>query len=151
MSIPPLFKIHVSMILHHEGKILLVQESKKEILGKWNLPGGHVETGEKLIDAIVREVLEETGCQTVCQNLIGVYPTNTTSGHHFIRFVFSGEITGLQGKPTADDVFGMAWKTPEEISGLSKQGQLLGEKIIPAILSDFEKNVFYPLEVVRER
>ena len=48
-------------LIFEEGKILLVERGKEPLKGYWSLPGGIVETGEKLVDGIRREVAEETG------------------------------------------------------------------------------------------
>ncbi len=48
-----------ALIFNPEGKMLLVQSHKFH--GKWVVPGGHIEVGEKMTDAIIREAKEETG------------------------------------------------------------------------------------------
>jgi len=51
----------VGALIFEAGKILLVERGKEPLKGYWSIPGGIVETGEKLEDAIRREVIEETG------------------------------------------------------------------------------------------
>jgi 8-oxo-dGTP diphosphatase len=51
----------VGALIFRRGKILLVERGKEPLKGYWSLPGGLVETGERLEDAIAREVSEETG------------------------------------------------------------------------------------------
>jgi ADP-ribose pyrophosphatase YjhB (NUDIX family) len=51
----------VGALIFEDGKILLVERGKEPLKGYWSLPGGIVETGEKLVDGIRREVAEETG------------------------------------------------------------------------------------------
>jgi 8-oxo-dGTP diphosphatase len=51
----------VGALIFEDGKILLVERGKEPLKGYWSLPGGIVETGEKLEDAVRREVAEETG------------------------------------------------------------------------------------------
>jgi 8-oxo-dGTP diphosphatase len=51
----------VGALIFDEGKILLVERGKEPLKGYWSIPGGVVETGEKLEGAIRREVTEETG------------------------------------------------------------------------------------------
>lgn len=45
----------------HEGRVLLIRRGKEPLRGRWLIPGGTVELGESLEDAVVREVEEETG------------------------------------------------------------------------------------------
>jgi 8-oxo-dGTP diphosphatase len=51
----------VGALILEDGKILLVERGKEPLKGYWSIPGGIVETGEKLEEGIRREVLEETG------------------------------------------------------------------------------------------
>lgn len=57
-----------SVVRDSDGRILLI---KTETAG-WELPGGRVEQGENLIDAVVREALEETGCEIDVGRFIGI-------------------------------------------------------------------------------
>ena len=65
--------------MHHNGKVLLVERSKPPWQGRWSLPGGHVEWGETLRDAAVREVLEETGL-TIAHYALTVFLGRLISG-----------------------------------------------------------------------
>ena len=51
--------VGVGAIILHEGKILLVKRGASPSRGKWSIPGGVVELGEKVRDAVIREVMEE--------------------------------------------------------------------------------------------
>ena len=48
-------------LIFENGKILLVERGKEPLKGYWSIPGGIVETGEKLVEGVRREVAEETG------------------------------------------------------------------------------------------
>jgi mutator protein MutT len=51
----------VGAVLIHEGRVLLIRRGKEPLKGRWVVPGGTVELGETLEDALVREIQEETG------------------------------------------------------------------------------------------
>lgn len=51
----------VGALIVHEGKLLLVKRGVDPAKGKWSIPGGAVELGERMRDAVVREVKEECG------------------------------------------------------------------------------------------
>ena len=53
--------VGVGAVLIHEGRVLLIRRGKEPLRGRWVVPGGTVELGETLEEALVREVLEETG------------------------------------------------------------------------------------------
>ena len=76
-------KITVDGVVFEGKKILLVKRKHEPFQGKWALPGGFVEYGEKTEDAVVREVLEETGVKTIIRSLVGVYsdPHRDPRGH----------------------------------------------------------------------
>lgn len=53
----------VGALVFHEGAILLIERGQEPLKGHWTLPGGLVEPGERLEEAIRREMLEETGLE----------------------------------------------------------------------------------------
>lgn len=55
--------VGVGAVIVHEGRVLLVQRGREPMKGRWTIPGGLVEVGEMLHEAVVRETREETGLQ----------------------------------------------------------------------------------------
>jgi len=64
------FRIAVSALLFDEHRVLLAH---RRDIDWWNLPGGGMELGETVEEAVKREVLEETGLQVEVEQLVGVY------------------------------------------------------------------------------
>ncbi len=66
-----------------DNKILLIKRKNEPFKGKWALPGGFIEYGERVEDAVVREVFEETGIITAIKDLVGIYsdPNRDPRGH----------------------------------------------------------------------
>lgn len=64
------FRVSVSALIFHEGKVLLAH---RRDIDWWNLPGGGLEEGETVDEALRREVLEETGLEVEVEQLVGVY------------------------------------------------------------------------------
>ena len=76
-------KLTVDGIVLKDKKILLIKRKNQPFKGKWALPGGFVEYGEKTEEATLREVFEETGLKTKINHLVGVYsdPNRDPRGH----------------------------------------------------------------------
>ena len=76
-------KLTVDGVILKNRKILLIKRKNQPFKGKWALPGGFVEYGEKTEDAVIREVFEETGFTTKINSLVGVYsdPNRDPRGH----------------------------------------------------------------------
>jgi 8-oxo-dGTP diphosphatase len=76
-------KLAVDGAVFNKEKILLIKRKNEPFQDKWALPGGFVEYGEKVEDAVVREVFEETGLKTKIIDLIGIYsdPDRDPRGH----------------------------------------------------------------------
>src|ERR1700686_3253173 len=64
------FRIAVSALIFSEGKVLL---ALRRDIDWWNLPGGGMEVGETVDEALLREVIEETGLEVEIEQLVGVY------------------------------------------------------------------------------
>ncbi len=63
----------VDGIILKDDKVLLVKQSKPPFFGYWSLPGGHVEYGETVEEAVIREMKEELGVEVKIKKLLGVY------------------------------------------------------------------------------
>ena len=74
----------VGAIAIDDGRLLLVRRGHGAAAGEWSVPGGRVEAGETLAEAVVRELLEETGVEGVCTGLIGVAESIGDNHHHVI-------------------------------------------------------------------
>ncbi|MBC7081461.1 MAG: NUDIX hydrolase [Thermoplasmatales archaeon] len=93
--------IAVDGILIKDNKILLIKRKNEPFKDKWALPGGFVEYGEKVEDAIFREFKEETGMNVRIKKLFGVYsdPNRDPRGH-IISIVF---LLASDDEPVAGD------------------------------------------------
>ena len=82
----------VAAIIERCGKFLLVEEHTDEGL-RYNQPAGHLEHGESIVQAVRREVLEETTRAFTPQALVGIYRLQGTGTRpSFIRFAFCGPV-----------------------------------------------------------
>ncbi|MDP9160807.1 MAG: NUDIX hydrolase [Acidobacteriota bacterium] len=63
----------VGAIVIDEGRVLLIKRGRAPLLGEWSIPGGAMELGETVREAVVREVLEETGLAVEATELLGAF------------------------------------------------------------------------------
>jgi len=119
-------------ILVADSKLLLIKRKKDPFKGKYALPGGFVEYGEKVEDAVVREFREETGLEVAIDRLLGVYsaPGRDPRGHT-VSVVF---VLAQEGGTLADSD-----ETHAEWVPIAKLPQLAFDH--NQILSDYRKTV----------
>ena len=64
--------VGVGGVVVRDGRALLIRRGKPPLLGRWMIPGGTVEVGETLVEALVREMEEETGLRVEPQQVLTV-------------------------------------------------------------------------------
>lgn len=84
--------VTVAAVVERDGGFLLVEEQTAEGI-RYNQPAGHLEAGESLLDAVIRETLEESAWRFTPTELVGVYQYHqAASGITYLRFAFTGEL-----------------------------------------------------------
>lgn len=110
-------EVCVGAIAVDAGRILLVRRGRGPAQGAWSVPGGRVEAGETLAEAVVRELEEETGLEGVCDHLVG-WVERIGAGYHYVILDF--EVTVLDDRePVAgDDAAEAAWVDKPDVADL---------------------------------
>jgi 8-oxo-dGTP diphosphatase len=116
MTVRP--ELSVGAVVVHDGSLLLVRRGHGPAAGEWSVPGGRVEWGEMLAEAVVREVAEETGLECICGELLG-WVEIIGSDHHFVVLDFV--VTVLEhGVPVAgDDAAEVRWVPVDDVLELA--------------------------------
>ncbi len=108
--------VTVATVIESNGKFLMVEEDLhgKKIL---NQPAGHLDEGETLVQAAVRETMEESGRLVEITHLIEFSQwTSPNSGTHFLRACFAGKIIEFYPEAKLDDgIIQALWMTREEV------------------------------------
>jgi 8-oxo-dGTP diphosphatase len=105
----------VGAIVVLDGRLLLVQRANDPGAGEWSVPGGRVEPGELLAEAVVRELAEETGLEGVCGELVGVVE-RFGDDHHFVILDFSVTVLSDEQPVAAADALDARWVPLEEVA-----------------------------------
>ena len=135
-------EITVAAVTSNAGRYLLVEEHIGERL-LLNQPAGHVEPGETLAEAIVREVREETAWGFTPCSLIGVYLWRHASGRLYKRFTFAGTLTDHDpGQPLDVGIVATHWLTRAQIEARARS--LRSPLVLRGIL-DYEAGAHGPL------
>lgn len=110
----------VSAAILHEGRFLLVRRGRPPARGLYAFPGGRVERGETLEEAVRREVMEETGAHLAAVEHVADLDIAAEDDAARIEFVLSVHAAGYAGGEVVagDDADAVAWVTPEEMEKL---------------------------------
>ena len=138
--------VTVAAIIERDGRFLFVEEQAdgRRVL---NQPAGHLDPGESLVAACVRETLEETAHHFAPEALVGVYrwryPRKDVT---FLRFAFRGRIEGIeQGRALDGEIIALHWLTLGELAARSVEHR---SPLVQRCVEDFLAGRQFPLEVL---
>ena len=107
-----------------DGRVLLIRRGRQPMLGMWTLPGGALETGETILEGVVREVLEETGLTVRPLELLALLDriVRDESGaveFHYVLMDWLCEVAeGETALKAGSDALEAAWVSAEEMAGM---------------------------------
>ena len=110
--------VGVGGVVVWDGRVLLIRRAKPPLQGRWTIPGGTVELGETLHEALVREMAEETGLEVEPLELLTVFDRVQRDGtevafHHVIVDYLCRRVSGEAR--AASDALEASWATPGEL------------------------------------
>jgi 8-oxo-dGTP diphosphatase len=97
-------------------RLLLVRRGRDPGRGLWSVPGGRVEAGESLAQAVERELVEETGVAGTCGRLLGV-AERRDGDHHFVILDYLVEVAEAVPPVPGTDADEAAWVPLAEVRG----------------------------------
>lgn len=138
--------VTVAAVIEQGGRYLLVEEASPRgpVL---NNPAGHLDPGESLVDAVVREVLEETACAFTPTHLVGVYLAHSpTSDITYLRFAFTGSVGAPEaGRALDTAILRTLWLTPEAIEAERARHR---SPLLARCIADHSAGRRYPLDLL---
>ena len=116
---PPGPVVGVGGVVTRDGRALIIRRGHEPRKGEWSLPGGLVELGERLIDAVRREIAEETGLDVEVGPMVETFDRVHRDPEGRVRFHFvivDYLCVAPGGEPVAgSDAEAVAWATSEEL------------------------------------
>jgi NADH pyrophosphatase NudC (nudix superfamily) len=139
--------VTVAAIVERDGRFLLVEEHIGSKL-VFNQPAGHLEDGESLAAATVRETLEETAWHFVPQGLVGLYLwKHPQSGRSFLRVALHGSVTQHEPNRRLDHGIERALWLPR--AQIAAQPAKLRSPMVLRCIDDYLAGARHPLAVLQ--
>jgi ADP-ribose pyrophosphatase YjhB (NUDIX family) len=132
-------EVCVGAVVIHDGRLLLVQRGRGAGQGLWSIPGGRVEGGERMTDAVAREVLEETGLAVETGQWVGCVE-RIGADHHFVIHDYTAALAAgvfPHDARAADDAAALRW---DDLTALADAGDL-----VPGLLSFLVEHGLVPV------
>jgi len=139
-------RITVATIVEREGKFLMVKENSEGRL-VYNQPAGHVELNESLLEAAIRETLEETAWHVNLEELLGIYQyASPINGITYIRHCFIAKAIEPRTERDLDEgIFEAVWASLEELEQREHQ---MRSPLVLEVIRDYLRGVRHPLSVI---
>ena len=142
--------VTVATVVEKDGKFLFVEEYTEGVSHTvFNQPAGHVESGETIIQAALRETMEETGYAVEIDSLLGIYTYTPPMfpDRTYYRFCFLAHVLEYFPEAKLDtDIVGPKWMTLEELLETARARSPLVIKAVQDALSGQK----YPLSLIYE-
>ncbi len=139
--------VTVATVVVRDGQLLLVEEAidGRAVL---NQPAGHLEPGESLAEAALRETLEETGWTVRLTAFIGTYQWTAPDGTPFLRFAYAAEpVAHDPTLPLDTGILRALWLDPAQ---LRADPARLRSPLVWEVIADFLAGQRHPLSIVKE-
>ncbi len=115
MSAP---EVAVGAVCTHDDALLLVRRGRGPAAGEWSVPGGRVEWGETLHEAVVRETAEETGLEVVVDRFLGWVERMDDAFHYVILDFAVTALDPTRAPEAGDDAAEALWVPRHEVADL---------------------------------
>lgn len=137
--------VTVAAVVEQDGRFLMVEEEVENRI-VCNQPAGHLEQGESLIEAVVRETREETGWRIRPTAVVGIHQWTSPGGRTFLRVSFAGTALEHDAGCVPDaGIRAVLWLTRAEIVA---RGVALRSPMVVQCLDDYLAGRRYPLELL---
>jgi ADP-ribose pyrophosphatase YjhB (NUDIX family) len=138
--------VTVAAVVERDGQYLLVEEQTEDGV-RLNQPAGHLEEGESLLAAVVREALEESAYTIEPSHLVGVYRWRQPGrGRTYLRFAFAARAVAHAPAQTLDTgIIRALWLNHAEVTAAAAQHR---SPLVQRCIEDYRAGIRYPLDLL---
>ncbi|MCW4149141.1 NUDIX hydrolase [Halomonas sp. 18H] len=141
--------VSVATVVERAGCYLMVEEATQGATTLFNQPAGHLEPDERIRDAALRELREETAWQVGITDYLGIYIYRTPDGKTFHSHGFHGMALAYLGNALDTSIVAVHWLSLEELEALDREGRLRSPLVMRRV-RDAMAERFYPMDVIHE-
>jgi 8-oxo-dGTP pyrophosphatase MutT (NUDIX family) len=135
------------LVFDDAGRVLLARHSNA---GLWVAPGGAIDPDESPVDAVVREVFEETALHVEPVNLLGVFGGPSFRVHYangdetgYVMVVFECRVLGGTPTPDGEEILELRWVAPDEIGSLPSSRW--ASELLPTLVANRGRTLLSPV------
>lgn len=137
--------VTVAAIVEQDGGFLLVEEQTADGI-LYNQPAGHLEEGESLVEAVIRETLEESARHFTPTALVGIYQyRKPASPVTYLRFAFTGKVSDPEQRPLDAGILRALWMPAAEIRACRGRHR---SPLLMQCVDDYIAGRRYPLQLL---
>lgn len=149
MSAPWKPSVTVAAVIERAGRFLIIEEHTAAGL-RLNQPAGHLDPAESLIDAVVRETMEETAHDFTPTALVGIYlarflPPGATEDVTYLRVTFAGTVGADHGLALDDGIVRVLWMTYDELRACPERHR---SELVLQCVEDYRRGQRAPLDLL---
>lgn len=139
--------VTVATLVEKDDKFLLVREQPDDAI-VYNQPAGHLDEGEGIVAAAIRETFEETAWEVDITGYLGVYRSIAANGITYLRHGFIARpLRFHEGQPLDTPIIETCWMSYDEI--IEKQAQMRSP-MVKQLIDDYYTGLIYPLTLFHE-
>ncbi|MCI9038631.1 MAG: NUDIX domain-containing protein [Clostridia bacterium] len=138
----------VGGVLEKNGKVLLVQETQKKCYKKWNIPAGHLDCNETLIQGAIREIKEETGCDVELTGILNI-ANRVIEDDILVTIIFSTKIVKETSDYMTDEILDRKWYNYDDILNHMDE-ELRDLNFVKQPVANLKNNKIAPIDIVNQ-
>lgn len=136
----------VGGVLEKEGKVLLVQEAQKKCYKKWNIPAGHLDCNETLMQGAIREIREETGYDVELTGILNI-ANRVMKDDILVTIIFSTKIVRETSDYMTEEILDRKWYDYDDILN-NMDEELRDLNFVKQPIANLKNNQIVPIDMI---